>query len=165
MFSHLLRRLGLARSGDRAARRLARLRLETLEGREVPATVYAIAPGNQLLRFDSATPGTIQSTTAITGLGAGETVRGIDFRPRTGQLFVSTVATGSANSAITTYTLNPNTAVATLVGATPVITGAGDQPSGYDFNPTVDRLRDVNTSDVNLRLNPNNGTVAGTDTP
>ena len=75
MFSDLLRRLGLTRSPNRAARRRAqprRLGVERLEVREVPATVFAIAPGNNLLRFDSTSPGTIQSTTAITGLGAGD---------------------------------------------------------------------------------------------
>jgi hypothetical protein len=165
MFSDLLRHLGLNRPAHRTARRQTRrIGLERLETREVPATVFAIAPGNQLLRFDSATPGTIQSTTAITGLGAGESVRGIDFRPRTGQLFASTVATGMANSAVTTYRLDPLTGAATLIGATPVITGGGDFPGGYDFNPTVDRLRFVNVNLINLRLNPNNGAVAGTDT-
>src|SRR5262245_38099687 len=113
MLSRLLHRLGLTPSPPRAARRVARLHLETLEGRVVPATVYAIAPNNVLLSFDSATPGTIQSTRAITGLGAGETARGIDFRPRTGQLYVTTVATGMASSALTTYVLDPTTAAAT----------------------------------------------------
>jgi uncharacterized protein DUF4394 len=35
---------------------------------------------------------------------------------------------------------------------------------GIDFNPTVDRVRVVNDGDENLRLNPNNGGLAGDDT-
>lgn len=167
MFSNLFERLVSTRSSARPARpaRSRRLNLESLESREVPATVYAIAPGNQLLRFDSATPTTIQSTRAITGLGANQTVRGIDFRPRTGQLIISTVTTGSANnSVVTTYRLDPSTAAAALIGATAPLAGAGDVPTGYDFNPTVDRIRYVNVNDENARLNPNNGTLAGDDT-
>jgi hypothetical protein len=35
---------------------------------------------------------------------------------------------------------------------------------GFDFNPTVDRIRLVSDGGQNLRLNPNDGTVAGMDT-
>src|SRR5262249_13598251 len=116
MLSHLLRRLGLTTGSPNrratAGRTRPRPSLERLEGREVPATIYAVAPGNALLQFDSATPGTVLNQT-ITGLGAGETARGIDFRPRTGQLYVTTVATGMTNSALKTYVLNPKTAAAT----------------------------------------------------
>ncbi|HAN39479.1 MAG TPA: hypothetical protein DCQ29_11300, partial [Chitinophagaceae bacterium] len=34
---------------------------------------------------------------------------------------------------------------------------------GFDFNPTVDRIRLVTNSGQNLRLNPNDGTIAATD--
>jgi hypothetical protein len=34
---------------------------------------------------------------------------------------------------------------------------------GFDFNPTVDRIRVVSDSRINVRLNPNNGTVAALD--
>jgi hypothetical protein len=37
-------------------------------------------------------------------------------------------------------------------------------PTGYDFNPTVDRIRFVNTNTENARLNPNNGALASNDT-
>jgi hypothetical protein len=128
--------------------------------------IYGITPGNILIRFDSATPGTIAASAAVTGLGANETIRGIDFRPRTGQLYAVTVTTGSvANSVLKSYVINPLTAQATLVGATAVaLAGAADLPSGVDFNPTVDRIRYVNTNDENARLNPNNGSLAGNDT-
>jgi len=41
------------------------------------------------------------------------------------------------------------------------LTGAG---YGFDFNPTVDRLRLIDDTDQNLRTNPSNG-VTLTDTP
>ena len=43
--------------------------------------VYAVTTANNLISFDIATPGTLQSNVAITGLQAGENVLGIDFRP------------------------------------------------------------------------------------
>ena len=41
---------------------------------------------------------------------------------------------------------------------------AGDRQTGYDFNPTVDRIRVVQSNDENGRLNPTNGNLAGDDT-
>src|SRR5262245_43404340 len=145
--------------------RATRLRVEPLEDRCLLSTIYGITAGNNLIRFDSATPQLVTTVGAVSGLGAGETIRGIDFRPRTSQLFASTVATGSvANSVIRTYLLNPLTAQATFVGSVPgTLPGAADVPAGYDFNPTVDRIRLVFTNDENGRLNPNNGSLAGDD--
>jgi uncharacterized protein (TIGR03118 family) len=117
---------------------------------------FAVTVGNNLLRFNSSQPGTIASTKAITGLQSGEVVLGIDVRPATGQLF----ALGSTSRL---YILDTATGAATAVGGpfTPALNGVD---FGVDFNPTVDRLRVVSDADQNLRLNPNNGTVAGTDT-
>ena len=52
-----------------------------------PPDVYAVDNSNNLLRFNSATPGTIESTVPITGLQTGERIFNIDFRPADGQLF------------------------------------------------------------------------------
>jgi hypothetical protein len=128
-------------------------------------TIYALTPGNVLVRFDSDTPGTLTATLPVTGLGASQTLRGIDFRPRTGQLYGTAAVTASAtNSSLFTYVIDPLTGAATLVGQTAApVPGAGDVPAGYDFNPTNDRLRYMNTNDENARLNPNNGALAGDD--
>jgi hypothetical protein len=120
---------------------------------------------NTLIVFDTASPsaGTFR---AITGLGPNESVRGIDRRPANGQLYAVTVTSGSgANSVLRTYTVSPDTGAATLVGATAAaIAGAGDVPTGLDFNPVVDRIRYVNTNDENARLNPETAALAGDDT-
>ncbi|HEY1187672.1 MAG TPA: DUF4394 domain-containing protein, partial [Gemmata sp.] len=150
-------RLGAVKARPRS------LNLEALEAREVPAIIYALngTPGsnNTLLRFDSAAPGTIVSTTPVTGLGAGETLQAIDYRPRTGQLVgITFPAASTGDNPAKTYTINPLTGAATLVGTSTAITNGSDSVSGdIDFNPTVDRLRYVSEALANARLNPNNG--------
>ncbi len=118
-------------------------------------TVYGISSGN-LISFNSASPGTILSTMAISGLGSGETILGIDFRPATGELF----ALGSLSRL---YTINLTTGAVTQVGSNGAFTLSGTK-FGFDFNPTVDRIRVTSDLDQNLRLNPNNGAIAFTDT-
>ncbi len=67
------------------------------------------------------------------------------------------------------YRLDPSTSAATIVGvASGVANGAGTPIDlagatsfGFDFNPTVDRIRVVTNNGLNFRLNPNDGTVVG----
>jgi hypothetical protein len=125
-------------------------------------TVFGVTTTNNLVRFNSARPGAILSTSAITGLQAGETVLAIDFRPATGQLY----ALGS-NSRL--YTLNLRTGAATFVA--PLSVQLNGTAFGFDFNPTVDRIRIVSNTGQNLRVNPTDGVTivdgtlayAGTD--
>jgi hypothetical protein len=119
-------------------------------------TIYAVTSANNLLTFDSATPGTAASV-AITGLQAGENILGIDLRPATGQLY----ALGSTSRL---YTINPVTGAATQVGSGPFTPALSGTSFGFDFNPTVDRIRVVSDADQNIRLNPDTGAVAGIDT-
>ena len=120
-----------------------------------------------LALFDTANPGGLTSR-PITGLQTPtETVVGLDFRPATGGLFIITVPTGvAANAIVRSYSLDPATATATFVGSIPAATlpGAGDVPTGADFNPLVDRLRVVNSNNENFRVNPNNAALSGNDT-
>lgn len=131
------------------------------------ALVALSADGTQLLRFLSNSPGTAV-TVAIAGITAGETLIGIDFRPQTGQLY-SFGVNATANTG-TVYVIDPQTAAATVVGTASQVAyvdasgGAVDLPDpasgyGFDFNPTVDRIRVVTDSGLNFRLNPNDGTA------
>lgn len=109
---------------------------------------------NQLITIDNATPGTVQSSVAISGLVAGDEVRGIDFRPATNQLFLL--------GTTTLYTVNTNSGVLTAVGASNQFTLNGTL-FGFDFNPTVDRIRVTSDTGQNLRLNPITGGLAVAD--
>ena len=110
-----------------------------------------------LVTFDSATPGTINNSVAITGLQAGETLLGIDRRPANGLVY-------GLGSTSRLYTINTTTGTATAVSATPFAPALTGTAFGFDFNPVPDRIRVVSTDTSNFRLNPNDGTLAGTDT-
>lgn len=114
---------------------------------------YAISSNNELIIFNPLNP--MPVTKSVTGLSGGETLLGIDFRPFNGQLY----ALGSSSRL---YTLNASSGVATLIGA-PFTTLLLGNEFGFDFNPTVDRIRVVSNTGQNLRLNPDNGTIAGID--
>lgn len=118
-----------------------------------PITVVTVA--NNLVTFDSTTPGTVSAPLAITGLQPAENLLGIDFRPANGMLY-------GLGSTSRLYTINPTTGAATQVGAAGAFALSGTA-FGFDFNPTVDRIRETSDADQNLRLNPNDGTLAGTD--
>ena len=135
---------------------------------QTPAAVPFVglsADGTQLARFTSAAPGTAVSV-AITGVAPGEVLAGIDYRPQTGQLY-SLGVNDTANNA-TLYLLDPQTGAAMAVGPVgqvafvdaygmPVDLPAAASGYGFDFNPTVDRVRVVSNSGLNFRVNPNNG--------
>src|SRR6185436_7807419 len=78
-----------------------------------------------------------------------------DFRPASRQLF-------GLGSTSRLYTINVATGAATVVG-TQFTTLLNGTAFGWDFNPTVDRIRVTSQADQNMRLNPNNAAIAGID--
>jgi hypothetical protein len=117
---------------------------------------YAVSLNNELLIFNPASPMPVAK--AITGLQAGESVLGIDFRPVNGRLY----ALGSTSRL---YAINASSGAATMIGTAAFSTPLSGTSFGFDFNPTVDRIRVVSNTGQNLRLNPNDGTVAAVDMP
>ena len=136
------------RSGLRAL--LAASAVAGFAGLASAETIYALHDGNEIVRFDSATPSTVNATTAVTGLTAGETLVGIDFRPANGSLY------GITDQG-RIYTIAPATGAATLVATSSVaLAGA---TFGVDFNPVADRMRVVSDTDQNLRIDVTTGTA------
>ena len=120
---------------------------------------------NSLVSFSSATPGTA-TTTAITGMTAGDQIVGIDMRPANNVLYgVATqfAVDGTSTGVARIYSINVGTGVATLastLAADPADTTAPNPFTslagsffGVDFNPVVDRLRVVSDTGQNLRIN------------
>jgi hypothetical protein len=116
---------------------------------------YATTDQNLLLKFDENSPERLRDVQAITGLPAGVKLRGIDFRPMTGDLY-------GVGSDSVVYRLNPQTAIAVAEGPafTPALRG---NSFGVDFNPTVDKIRVTSDQAQNLRLNVDEGTVLAAD--
>lgn len=115
---------------------------------------YAVDMNNGLVIFNPYNPSPV--TKPITGLQSGETVMGLDMRPVNGQLY----ALGSTSRL---YTINASSGAATAVGTmafTPALSGT---QFGFDFNPTVDRIRIVSNTGQNLRAHPETGVIAATD--
>ena len=121
------------------------------EGAERAEKAVAVTASNKLLKFNAGRPGRILTTLNITGLQAGETLLGIDYRVAKDQLY----ALGSSGRL---YTLNVDTAIASAVG-TPFAVKLDGTQFGFDFNPTVDRIRVVSNTGQNLRLHPDTGAV------
>ncbi|SFQ52265.1 DUF4394 domain-containing protein [Hymenobacter arizonensis] len=119
---------------------------------------YALAGGVRLDAFAGANPEKEVSSVAITGLQPGETILAIDFRPATGQLY-------GLGSTSRIYVIDPMTGAARAIGAGPFAPALAGTVAGFDFNPTVDRIRVVTSEGQNLRLNPETGTVQVVDGP
>lgn len=128
-----------------------------INGLAIPTSpvAFAVDESNNLLTFNFMTVGTPVSK-PITGLQTGETVVGIDFRPVNGQLY----ALGSTSRI---YVLNTSSGAATAIGSSMFTTPLAGTAFGFDFNPTVDRIRCVSNLGLNLRLHPETGLVAAVD--
>ncbi|MEO7924306.1 MAG: DUF4394 domain-containing protein [Chitinophagaceae bacterium] len=116
-----------------------------------------LTASNQLVALNANAPGTVIGTVTITGLPPGEKITDIDFRPATGQLYGLGIMYGRI------YIINPVTGVATVVGTSSFSPALTSPLAGMDFNPTVDRIRIVNASGQNLRVNPETGVTVGVD--
>ena len=124
-------------------------------------TIYALSNATNLLTFSASSPATV-TTTAISGVAAGYTVVGLDSRPATGELFALAYRADSSKALL--YVINPTSGAATVVGGTAVALTLGTTTNniGFDFNPTVDRIRVTATNGKNYRLNPVTGGLAAT---
>jgi hypothetical protein len=120
------------------------------------AEVFAgAAPKGRLVLFSSDDPGDV-AVVKVKGLQHGEEILGLDMRPATGQLY----ALGSSSRI---YTIDYVAGTATAVGPgsfTPALSGT---QFGFDFNPTVDRIRIVSDTGQNLRAHPDTGAIAAVD--
>lgn len=135
--------------------------------RSMPATVtgnliYALTRTNKnLISFDSDLPGTIRSLTAVSGITAGYTLVGMDYRPATRTLYA--MAYSHAMTSYQLYIIDPVSGAATAVNTAPFTMVLDSTSVGFDFNPTVDRIRVTSANGRNYRLNPDNGAIAATD--
>jgi Domain of unknown function (DUF4394) len=120
--------------------------------------LLATDSAGNLLSFRGSAPEAARSR-PITGLPSGVVLKGIDFRPATGDLY----ALGTDK---VVYRVNPRTAIAVAEGPAfeTMSTALTGDRIGFDFNPTVDKIRVTSDADDNLRLDPDPGSLLATDT-
>ena len=130
-------------------------------------TLYGLTTTNRIVTFSTGFSVLATNDVAVSGLGAGEQLIGIDRRPKTGALY----GVGKAGSAARLYTINPSSGaaafVAGLVAAPTASSGRGGPIAlsgtefGFDFNPVADALRITSDTGQNLRVIPSDRTPAG----
>ena len=123
--------------------------------------LFVLTSANQLATVNKSDPSVLRTTMAITGLMSGDTLLGMDFRPRDGQLYA--IARTTPGNGGRLYTINTTTGVATAGAAlipatTPTINGAfttldpAATSFAVDFNPVPDALRVISDTGQNLRI-------------
>lgn len=115
-------------------------------------TAYAVTASNQLIQFNAGQPQKLMVTRALQGLSPGERLLGIDYRVARGQLY----GLGSTGQL---YRINTATGQTEKIGTPAALPTEGATEWGFDFNPTVDRIRVVNDAGFNLRLHPDTGAI------
>jgi hypothetical protein len=132
--------------------------------------LIGLTENNLLIRFDSATPGTVNTIGLITGLTPGDVLAGMDRRPSTGPNngLIYALGISQVNGAARIYILNETNAVATLVSTLTADPSDSTPPFpftliqspdgiGMDFDPVTERLRIITDIDQNYRVNVDNG--------
>jgi hypothetical protein len=128
--------------------------------------IYGLS-GSNLISFDATNPSVILNSVPVMGIATGQTIEGMDFRPVNGKLYA--MGYNRTTKFYQLYTLDRNTGLATAVNLTPIFLDLGPVTNvsrfdvGFDFNPTVDKIRVVSTKDYNYRLNPGDGSIFATD--
>ena len=121
-----------------------------VEGPPRKETLVGVTESNQLVRFNGGQPQRVAVIGPVRGLQPGESLAGIDFRVSRGVLF----GLGSTGRI---YTIDAKTAEAKAVGAAPLAIALQGAEFGFDFNPTVDRIRIVSDAGQNFRAHPDTG--------
>lgn len=125
-----------------------KIKLDSIAALPRDEIVVGVTTNNLLVSFRADSPGQILTSVQLTNLLPGVTITGIDFRPATGELFGIT----NTNQVVTIDRVSGQTIVRGTV-VDPALLTAG-VAGGFDFNPTVDRLRLVSSAEENLRFNP-----------
>lgn len=125
--------------------------------------------GRAIARFDTTDPSAFSGFFALNGLGPDERMVGIDYRyatkPGTAEgPGLYGVAANTAGDRARLYKIDSGTGAVRAIGAAAITIPAPGVRWSIDFNPASDRLRLVNDGDENLRIDADEGDLAGDDT-
>lgn len=129
------------------------------EGPPRKEVVFAVTADHRLLSFNAGQPARLLTGRQLSGLRTGEEILGIDFRVHKRVLY----ALGRTGAESRLLIIDTATARVTQVGTTPLLVPLNGLAFGFDFNPTVDRIRVVSDTGQNLRVHPDTGAVVNTD--
>lgn len=118
---------------------------------------FQIGPFDTIVSLNSDSPTLPTGLKLVRGLTEGESLVAIDIRPATGVLFGVGVSGNNAQL----YSIDLATGQATAVGS--VFANLDNPPGttfGFDFNPTIDRVRLVSSTNQNIVFNPDTGAVS-----
>ncbi len=118
-------------------------------------TLHVLTDRLDLLTIHAGQPTKVLKRVRLSGLAAGDTLVGMDYRVAKGVLF----ALGSSGRL---YTVDTTSGALSAVSKAPAVALQGDA-FGMDFNPVADRVRVMGSSGQNLRLHPETGALAATD--
>jgi len=113
-------------------------------------SILAVTADHRLIRFNAGQPQRLLASVALRGLQPGEQALGIDFRVARNQLYLL----GSSGQL---YRVKVESGQLEPVGPPVPLPNGGAGEWGFDFNPTVDRVRIVNSHGANLRRHPDTG--------
>jgi hypothetical protein len=124
--------------------------------------LFLLTGDNNLIAMTDSAPAAFSPPIPLAGIAVGDVLVSIDVRPQNQQLYALGINT-TANT-FQLYHVTPESGAVTAVGSAQSLTSDGvtiipvaATRYGIDFNPTVDRLRVVNSNGLNFRMNPNTG--------
>lgn len=119
-----------------------------------PVIVWAVTIDHKLIKVNARQPDKLLRSRTLNGVPKGDRIAGIDYRVAKGVMYALTEG-GRL------FTLDTKSARLLPVGGAPVAAVAAAASSGrkfgFDFNPTVDRIRVVSVSGENFRIHPDTG--------
>jgi Domain of unknown function (DUF4394) len=130
----------------------------THPGPALAEPIYGLTTDNRIFAFDSSTPNSISALLPVTGLPAGTTLMGLDFRPATPGVLVGVGQNAAGGGAV--FTIDRFSGNATQINGIATLTGTA---FGVDFNPVPGALRIVSNADQNLRITAGGAGVVNTD--
>lgn len=126
--------------------------------------IYVLGTSNNIALVPESQPGLAAAAVAVTGLVAGDLLVAIDVRPQNAQLYGLGFNSVAGTLQLYHIAVDGAGARAFAVGTSGAFVSAVAAPApisgsafGMDFNPATDRIRVVDNSGQNFRMNPNTG--------
>lgn len=142
----------MTRKQIRSRSRRLQIQIEALEGRELLTAMLGLTVNDELASFDSTRPDIVPSVVKIVGLQPGESVRAIDSRAQTGQVY----GLGSTNRL---YVIDPASGAVSMVGSGPIAAGLSGTSFDIEFEGGSSTLRIVSDNGINLRVDGDSAAV------